>query len=345
MTNQLENYRKSISYYKSKGYDDFKTLNLLKTNKNGKFILKGGDGGYSPTEKEVELIQKYINIIPEGTSGLDDLKNIISQSPIVFPDKSSFAEVENRLIQLARQKITPDEDMEIADDQAMTDQAMTDQTMGNQTQSSLETLESGTILYHPSIDVRQFSSSMIFVKMQDVLDQSKQRSFTMFFTPNEEYAKRYSGIWSLNKKPVYVHKLMVKNGIKLTGIKKINSNDIANVTDNIELGKNICGDSVDGFINGIKVEHPTNDGSNVAEYYICNPSQWFEHLETWMQTSPTEWVSLSNKQTIGLNSTTNTNNTQLNTLDEGLATDTIDNLKGTDSMDLSMDDAQTDTMI
>jgi hypothetical protein len=313
--------------------------------------MKGGSG-YTPAEKEVELIQKYINIIPEGKSGLENLKEIMSQTPIEFPGKSSFEEVEARLIELAGQKIPPDEDMEVSDDQALTDQALTDQTMtdqammdqgmGNQTQSSLETLESGTILYHPSIDVRQFSSSMIFVKLQDVLDQSKQRSFTMFFTPNEEYARRYSGIWSLNKKPVYVHKLMVKNGIKLTGIKKINSNDIANVTDNIELGKNICGDSVDGFVNGIKVEHPTNDGSNVAEYYICNPSQWFEHLETWMQTSPTEWVSLSNKQTIGLNSTTN-NNTQPNTLDEGLATDTIDNLEETDSMDLPMDDTQTDT--
>jgi len=303
MTNQLPNYRKSISYYKSKGYDDFKTLDLLKNNRKY-YTMKGGDGEEDmATGNEVNQMDQPMDL--DQNQSLDQ---------------------------------TLDQPMDLEQNQGL------DQTMGQtsqQTQTSNEILDQGRILYHPSTEIKKFSPSMIFVNMQNVLDQSKQRSFTLFFTPSEEYARRYSGIWSLNKKPVYVHKLRIKNGVTLN-IKKINANDIANISDNTELGKNICGDSVDGFINGMKVEHPTSDGSNVSEYYICNPSQWFEHVETWMQTSPTEWIKTSpeNTQVISLNSNNNVSN---NTgLDEGLATSNMDT-SNADITNMDVSDMDTST--
>lgn len=154
-----------------------------------------------------------------------------------------------------------------------------------------ETIQSGTFLYHPSQDIKQFSRSMIFVDVRNVLDKNQQRSFSMFFTPNEEYARRYSGLWSLNKRPVYVHKLQVSRPI--SGIKIFDASLIPDNIDNLEFSKNICGPSEDGTINGIKVVLP-NRGEPIVEYYICNPESWFIPVETWMQHGPTEWIKISN---------------------------------------------------
>lgn len=155
-----------------------------------------------------------------------------------------------------------------------------------------ETIQSGTFLYHPSQDIKRFSNSMIFVDVRNVLDKNQQRSFSIFFTPNEEYARRYSGLWSLNKRPVYVHKLQVSRPI--SGIKIFDASLIPDNMDNLEFSKNICGPSEDGTINGIKVTLPNNGGHPISEYYICNPESWFIPVETWMQYGPTEWIKISN---------------------------------------------------
>jgi len=155
-----------------------------------------------------------------------------------------------------------------------------------------ETIQSGTYLYHPSQDIKRFSNSMIFVDVRNVLDKNQQRSFSMFFTPSEEYARRYSGLWSLNKRPVYVHRLQVSRPI--SGIKIFDASLIPDNMDNLEFSKNICGPSEDGTINGIKVTLPNNGNQPITEYYICNPESWFIPVETWMQYGPTEWIKISN---------------------------------------------------
>lgn len=159
------------------------------------------------------------------------------------------------------------------------------------------TLNPGDVLFYPTQDIKHFDDAMMFVDIPKVLDQSKQRSFTMFFTPNEEYARRYSGIWSLNKRPVYVHKLAVKKGMPINRIKIVNSKKIGDSISNDELAHGMCGDSIDGFINGIKIEQTLGDKASVEEYYICNPANFFDHLETWMQFSATEWVKISKENT------------------------------------------------
>jgi hypothetical protein len=155
------------------------------------------------------------------------------------------------------------------------------------------TLNVGTILYFPTQDIKNFDDTMMFAKFPNVLDQSKQRTFTMFFTENEEYARRFSGIWSLNKRNVYIHTLRVKTPI--TRIKIINSKKIPDNINNYDLALGMCGDSIDGAINGIKIEQNIGNAPSVAEYYICNPSAFFEKVETSMQFSGTEWIKIDQK--------------------------------------------------
>lgn len=175
-----------------------------------------------------------------------------------------------------------------------------------------ETIKAGTILFHPSQDVKRFNDAMIFVDINKVLDKSKQRSFSMFFTPNEEYARRYSGLWSLNKRQVYVHKLRVKQNI--IGIKIIDASVIPDNMENLDLAKKMCGPTEDGTINGIKIQQyvKNNINNKIDEYYICNPELWFDFVETWMQFGSTEWIKITkdNIQTIQVPSNTEQVNTE-----------------------------------
>jgi hypothetical protein len=154
------------------------------------------------------------------------------------------------------------------------------------------TIPMGTLLFHPSSDVRTISgNTALFVKLPKVLDMSKQRSFTMFFTPNREYARRFAGIQSLDKRDVYVHELMATKAIP--NIKRIDSDLVEGNIDNIDLGKGFCGPSVDGEINGIHLAYHTAKGGVVDEFYICNPERFFEIMTTEMQLNATEWIDIS----------------------------------------------------
>lgn len=158
-----------------------------------------------------------------------------------------------------------------------------------------DVLSEGQILYHPSTEIKRFGDATIFVKVNNVLDKTKQRSFVMFFTPNEEYARRFSGMWSLNKRPVYVHKFRVKR--EITGVKIIDANMIPDDMENTALAQGMCGPSEDGVIHGIKVSQPLQEDGKVDEFYICNPEEYMEHLETWMQFGSTEWVKITRENT------------------------------------------------
>ena len=154
---------------------------------------------------------------------------------------------------------------------------------------SLRTLKAGETLWHPSLDVQRFNSSMIFANVEEVLNQGKKRSFTIFFTTDEHYAKQYAGLWSLNKRDVYLHKLELKKDLE--GIKQIDGTLLMNKSiNNIDFSSNMCGDSVDGYINAIEV---TN--KDISEYYICNPSAFFDNssVETYMLMGPNEWAKLT----------------------------------------------------
>lgn len=151
-----------------------------------------------------------------------------------------------------------------------------------------ETIKNGAVLFHPSQELQGFSDTMIFV---NIADQCNQRTFSLFFTPNEQYAKRYSGLWSLNKRPVYIHKLRVRTDI--SGIKIIKAEDVPNGLENLKLAQNICGATVDGHVNGIKIEQNINGQQSVSEYYICNPDRFFNHISTEMQISSNQWVNIS----------------------------------------------------
>lgn len=156
-------------------------------------------------------------------------------------------------------------------------------------------VSAGTILYYPSSDVQTISKETpIFVKLPEVLDMSKQRTFTLFFTPNIEYARRFAGIQSLNKRDVYVHKLQVIEDIP--NLKRIDGNMISNDIDNINLGHNFCGPSVDGEINGIQIVYETASGGAIEEYYICNPERYMKIVSTEMQVDATSWVNITDNR-------------------------------------------------
>jgi hypothetical protein len=157
---------------------------------------------------------------------------------------------------------------------------------------SYVTIGRGEILFHPSADVRTISSgTMIFVKLPKILDMSKQRSFTMFFTPSREYARRFAGIQSLDKRDVYVHELRAV--VPIPNIKRVDSNLVSESIDNINLGKGFCGPSIDGDINGIQLVYRTANEGTVEEFYICNPERFFEIVSTEMQIDATNWVDIS----------------------------------------------------
>lgn len=159
---------------------------------------------------------------------------------------------------------------------------------------SYVTIVAGTVLYYPSSDVQAISGTTpIFVKLPEILDMSKQRSFTLFFTPNLEYARRFAGIQSLNKRDVYVHKLIVVEDIPT--IKRIDGNLISKDIDNVDLGRGFCGPSIDGEINGIQIIYETANGT-IEEDYICNPERFMKISSTEMQIDATSWVNISDKR-------------------------------------------------
>jgi hypothetical protein len=163
--------------------------------------------------------------------------------------------------------------------------------------STYSVIPEGTLIYHPSSDVSGMSSqNMLFVKLQDVLNMGEQRSFTMFFTNNKEYARRFAGLVSLNKRDVYVHTLYVKRDI--TNLKRIDSDIISRDSDHIDLGNGFCGPSADGVINGIEINRTSASGKEISEYYICNPEQFFEIHATDMQYDATRWVDITEKESI-----------------------------------------------
>jgi hypothetical protein len=145
------------------------------------------------------------------------------------------------------------------------------------------------------MNIKNFDqSNMIFVDIGEALDQSKQKGYTMFFTPSKEYARRYAGLLSLNKRPVYVHKLQVKKTI--SGIRIISPNIIPDDVKSMKLAEGMCGETVDGYVNGMMIQQPIAGNKYVPEYYICNPSLFFIHISSEMQFSPTQYTEINLKQ-------------------------------------------------
>ena len=284
-----------IKMQKNKGLDDYTVLQSAKKfsqeitnmgthdirNISKGVMLRGG--GYQLKQDEKAIILKALSSINSDVNGYQDLQAAASNSDenANIESYANFDEINKRLTAMKTENISKNPN----------------KNKPNIQNDTYATLQPGSILYYPTQDIKQFDETMMFVDIPNVLDQSKQRSFTMFFTPNEEYAKRYSGIWSLNKRQVYVHKLKVK--VVIDRIKIVNSKKIGDTVSNDVLAQGMCGDGIDGYINGIKIEHNLGSGDgSVVEYYICNPSRFFEHEETSMQFSATEWVTITDKKSI-----------------------------------------------
>lgn len=232
-------------------------------------------------------------------AAMNALNTMVTDSAKLKQDTEPIIETSNQ-IEILESPVTPDTTALLAlppDETGQEIAPITAETNNNNTPSGpvaiYDVIEPGTILYHPSQDVSRFDNSMLFVDVTKVLNKNEQRSFCMFFTPNEEYARRYSGLWSLNKRPVYLHKLKVKEGKPITGIKVIDARIVPSNIDNLDLAKRISGPSEDGTINGIKIEQKLDNSPSVDEYYICNPEIWFDLVETWMQFGSTEWVKIT----------------------------------------------------
>lgn len=152
-------------------------------------------------------------------------------------------------------------------------------------------IDAGTIMYHPTSEIRTMSNdNMLFVRIDNVLDLSEQRSFTMFFTENKEYARRFAGIRSLNNRDVYVHTLEATEPI--TGLRIIDSRNLHKDDDVMKIATGFCGPSTNNVINGVVVRHPVKDGF-INEYFICNPERFFRYVSSEMQFDSTTWVDVS----------------------------------------------------
>jgi hypothetical protein len=304
----------SLNFIKSQralGINDYMTLQSVKKySGKSSYNMKGGD---DISDADIQDIKRRINEIKclldsEEEKKVDDAdysSYITIQTKYQnendnkqLPEKYKTIDELRSFLETYKNKLVGQPTPEIADEYHDKDQTHAQNDQSNVSVSAFETLQMDVPIYHPSTNIKRFSDAMIFVDLPQVLDQSKQRSFSMFFTPNEEYAKRYSGLWSLNKRPVYVHKLKVKQPI--TGIKVIHPNAIPDHIDNLDLAKNFCGDTIDGHINGIKIDQVIDNEKPISEYYICNPSVFFAPDETWMQFGSTEWVKIekSNTQSI-----------------------------------------------
>jgi uncharacterized protein YegP (UPF0339 family) len=288
--------------------------------------MKGGD--FSIKLEDARNLLQNFNTFTEGAAEYDKIGvaynkiNKLSSAPSDtmiqingYNSREEFEEAIGNLQMTSPKEVSNENEAAQEPDVSMESRSMTDVPAADlidtppkkrETESKplvqpkpFDILKKGSILFHPSQDIKQFGDSVIFVNLPDVLDKNKQRSFVMFFTPNEEYARRYSGMWSLNKRPVYVHKFSVENDI--TGIKELDPKLIPDSLENRQLAHGMCGPTEDGFINGIKIKQPidnTDENKSVAEYYICNPEIYLKHEGTWMQFGSTEWVEISNKKQI-----------------------------------------------
>ncbi|VBB18090.1 hypothetical protein YASMINEVIRUS_553 [Yasminevirus sp. GU-2018] len=310
-----------IKMQKNRGMDDYQTLKSAKRYaQNGgvkKLKMTGGDLTLTP-EQAQQIITTLETVKDKDQPDYQTLLAAASGESLLLPNYNDFeSEVVPKLQQLVqgsgkvKQTVEKEQSLEdpLAETTVLEDPVLLEE--GGQQQEivppggqkpevqvqTYEVLKPQTILFHPSQDVKRFSDSMIFVDLKKVLDRNTQRSFSMFFTPNEEYARRYSGLWSLNKRPVFVHKLQVKEGRPITGIKVIDAAVIPDSMDNLDLAKGMCGPTEDGTINGIKVEQKLDNSASVEEYYICNPEIWFDLVETWMQFGSTEWVKITKENT------------------------------------------------
>lgn len=314
-----------IKHQTSNTYDDYDILQTAISHANGKstkknaktittrtFKLKGMKGGFSKTTSEIkEKLSSLEELLKtEAVESDDDLKKIksISEKANTENENINIDEYENEgkfeeAVNALKSRVTPK--IETKDTTGETEPKVTpiktpslneQEEKKNTRPRPFDTLDEGTILYHPSQEIKQFGDSIIFVNLPEVLNRTKQRSFVMFFTPNEEYARRYSGMWSLNKRPVYVHKFKVN--AKITGIKIIDPKIIPDSIENKQLAHGMCGQTEDGVIHGIKIEQPVNETESVAEYYICNPEEHLTRLETWIQFGSTEWVKISEPEKI-----------------------------------------------
>lgn len=321
-----------IKTQKNKGHDDYTVLQSTKSfskrianiraqnNKRYAESMIGG-GSYALTDEEKIEVLKSLETIDANVDGYEQLKAAAQNIDGTIEGYDDFDQVTKKLGEMAAASSTTtkqQDDGARADPLDVTTDALVDNEDDVNTSAEKEkqtlkgpkiekttvqvetyaTLNPGDYLYYPTQDIKQFDDSMMFVDIPKVLNQTEKRSFTMFFTPNEEYARRYSGLWSLNKRDTYVHKLVVKKGMPIKRIKVINSKKISDAVNNDVLAHNMCGDSVDGFINGIKIEQSLGDNNpSVAEYYICNPSLFFDHVETWLQFDATTWVMISPSNT------------------------------------------------
>lgn len=272
------------------------------------YINQNGGAVTLTDEQHAELVTEFNKITNKDQKDYENIKTGMDGLTKTIYLFDSYEDVFNRVKQMADNQ---DENISIDNSNNLTEQNTEEllelvdaldntgldiDESNNKVQiKPYETIRTGTILYHPSQNVKKFNDAMIFVDINQVLDKTRQRSFSMFFTPNEEYARRYSGLWSLNKRAVYVHKLHVKRNI--TGVKVFDASIIPDNMDNLDLAKQVCGPSEDGVINGIKIEQAIENNNVVDEYYICNPESYFDFVETWMQFGSTEWIKISKENT------------------------------------------------
>lgn len=286
---ELLNYIKLLRH---NGVPDYKIVQMA-THK-----LRGG-GGISLTKEQIKTVKSRLENIDSSVEGRNELYDDISENTesITLPEKYESYDKVSEQIDIMEQKNSKST-QKISSDQlsGLIEQTETEKNK-HMIKTPYEELKPGTIMYHPSEEVKSFSDAMIFTgDIKKVLNREK-RQFCMFFTTNEEYAKRYSGLWSLNKRQVYVHKLKVKPGRSLSGIKVFNANSVPDSITNDELASINYGSSENGMINGIKIEQQL-DKRTLDEYYICHPEQWFDFVETWMQLDSTRWVKFETIRSI-----------------------------------------------
>jgi hypothetical protein len=303
-----------IKTQKNKGLDDYtilqSTINMSKNNnirKNKKLSYKKismTGGNFTLTAADRKQINVALEQIDPNNDtyktlkaaadtqedleldGYDNISNVlekINSLPKKTPDVINTALPDGNAVEGSADETA------IGDDMSQTNTGDNGNSATNN--DIYVTLNPGDILYFPTETIKQFDENMLFVDVPEVLDQSTQRSFTMFFADDKAYAKRFAGIWSLNKRPVYLHKLAVKEGRPITRIKRISSKIISDKVNNNKLAHGICGQSVDGTIHGIKIE-ATYNKKTVAEYYICNPSEYFTCEATWMINGSTDWIQI-----------------------------------------------------
>jgi hypothetical protein len=303
-----------IKMQREKGLDDYAILQATKNMmRNSKNNMKGG---FILSNEQREFILQKLSCIDRNTPGYNKFESSVKGDGF-FMDYNNFEDIINELDNMSsfstkkptrtcvtggdepetQEETTKEEKPETEEETTkeenpQTEEETTEQKEEKKEESSYTTLQEGEILYYPSQDVKGFSqSSMIFVDLPKALDLSQQRSFVIFFTKSKEYAQRFSGLWSLNKRPVFVHKLKVIKPI--TNIKIIDRKIIPDNLENTELAKGMCGSSIDGYINGIMISYDTKNDNTVDEYYICNPDTFFKIEESWMQFDSTEWIKIS----------------------------------------------------